>query len=293
MRLSLPVWIAVLFLIALAGGGFIAYKNFQSPTPVIAPAPLPVSPVREVIGHSVEGREIESYTYGSGDTHLVFVGGIHGGYEWNSVVLAYQIKQYLDDHISEIPKNEKITILPNVNPDGVFKIVGKVGAFAVSDVPPGDHTEGRFNAHEVDLNRNFDCKWSSTGTWKSKTVSGGIEAFSEPEAAAIRDYVLRTKPAAMVFWHSQAGGVYASQCSDGILPKTREIMQIYADASGYTAYEDFNAYVVHGASEDWLASIDIPAITVEFKTHDTVEWDENLAGVLAVLKSFATSTTSN
>ena len=37
----------------------------------------------KVIGSSVQGRKIESYTYGGGAKHLVFVGGIHGGYEWN------------------------------------------------------------------------------------------------------------------------------------------------------------------------------------------------------------------
>jgi predicted deacylase len=294
MRTSLLWWIVAIFLIALVGGGFIAYRKLQTPVPIVPPPPpLPVSAIREVIGHSVQGREIESFTYGEGDTHIVFVGGIHGGYEWNSVVLAYQIKKYLDEHIDEIPKNKRISIIPNANPDGVFKIVQKEGSFLASDVPGGDHSDGRFNANQVDLNRNFDCKWSPTGTWKSKTVSGGDAAFSEPESSAIRDFVLRTRPSAMIFWHSQAGGVYASQCTDGILPKTLEIMHIYAKASGYPAFEDFNAYVVHGASEDWLASIGIPAITVEFRTHEAVEWDENLAGVLAILRSFVTSTTAN
>jgi 3-deoxy-D-arabino-heptulosonate 7-phosphate (DAHP) synthase len=48
----------------------------------------------KVVGTSVEGRKIESYTYGNGDTHLLLVGGIHGGYEWNSVALAYQVMDY-------------------------------------------------------------------------------------------------------------------------------------------------------------------------------------------------------
>ena len=33
------------------------------------------------IGTSVEGRKIEAYSFGDGDTHLLFVGGMHGGYE--------------------------------------------------------------------------------------------------------------------------------------------------------------------------------------------------------------------
>ena len=53
------------------------------------------SPNIKVIGTSVQGRKIESYTYGNGETHIAFVGGIHGGYEWNSVLLAYQFVDYL------------------------------------------------------------------------------------------------------------------------------------------------------------------------------------------------------
>jgi hypothetical protein len=41
--------------------------------------------------------------------------------------------------------------------------------------------------NDVDLNRNFDCKWQPTSTWRSTSVSAGTQPFSEPEAAAIRD----------------------------------------------------------------------------------------------------------
>ena len=52
-------------------------------------------PVMTIIGTSVEGRNIEAYTFGKGEKHLFFVGGIHGGYEWNSVMLAYKFLDYL------------------------------------------------------------------------------------------------------------------------------------------------------------------------------------------------------
>jgi len=37
-----------------------------------------------------------------------------------------------------------------------------------------------------------------------------------------------------------------------------------------------------GDAEGWLASINIPAITVELKTRDTTEWNQNLAGIKAI-----------
>ncbi len=263
---------------------------FKKPTP--APAPIPpvaeiVSPDPQflVIGKSVEGREIESYTFGKGEKHLAFVGGIHGGYEWNAVLIAYNIIDYLKAHPETIPSSLTVTIIPNANPDGLFKIVGKSGRFTLADVPKGENTTGtgRFNANNVDLNRNFDCKWQPESTWRSHKVSAGTAPFSEPEAKTIRDFVEKFKPKSVVFWHSQSGAVYASQCENGVLPETLNVMNTYAKASGYRAVKTFDAYPTTGDADSWLASIGIPAVTIEFTTHDDVEFEKNLAGVKAVM----------
>jgi hypothetical protein len=136
------------------------------------------------------------------------------------------------------------------------------------------------------LNRNFDCKWQPEATWKSKKVSAGEKAFSEPESRAIRSLVAKIRPKAVVFWHSQANAVYASECEDGILRETRDIMRAYADAAGYPAVDSFDAYPVTGDAEGWLASIGIPALSVELSTHETIEWEKNLAGATALINYF-------
>lgn len=277
------------FLVAIAFGIFLTTRGES--TPVTSPLPsIPIvkTPEYKVIGTSVQGRNIESYTYGAGLRNLVFVGGIHGGYEWNSVLLAYKLMDYLEAHANAIGPDISVTIIPDANPDAVYKATGKEGRFTEADVPKRDLSTERFNAHGVDLNRNFDCNWAPSGTWKDRTVSGGSAAFSEPETIALSNYLLRQKPDAVIFWHSSAGAVYASQCTEGILPKTLEVMNIYAKGAGYPAVKEFTAYEVHGASEDWLASEGIPAITVELKSHDSVEWESNLAGVTALLKYFST-----
>ncbi|OIP65619.1 MAG: hypothetical protein CO060_02460 [Candidatus Yonathbacteria bacterium CG_4_9_14_0_2_um_filter_43_16] len=251
--------------------------------------PIVAQVIHKVIGKSVEGRNLDAYVYGNGPTHLMFVGGIHGGYEWNSVLLAYKFMDYLKTNPSFIPSNITITVIPSANPDGVYDVIGKEGRFALSDVPTValPNGTGRFNAHNVDLNRNFECKWKPKGTWKNKIVSAGTSAFSEPEARAIRDFVQTYSPASVIFWHSQANAVYASECENGILPKTLDIMNAYSRASGYTAIKKFDSYEVAGDVEGWLASINIPAITVELSTHETVEWDRNLAGINALLKYYS------
>ena len=247
---------------------------------------------KEIIGSSVEGRSIEAYVYGNGKTRLVFVGGIHGGYEWNSVLLAYTFVDYLDAHPKFIPEDLTLIVIPDANPDGVYKVIGKEGRFSIADVITDKDilASGRFNAHAVDLNRNFDCKWQPKSTWQAKTVSGGETAFSEPEAKTIRDFMLKEKPDAVIFWHSKSNAVYASQCERGILPTTLDIMNAYSKASGYPAVKSFDSYEITGDAEGWLASIGIPAITVELQTHETVEWERNLAGIKALFGYYSKET---
>jgi g-D-glutamyl-meso-diaminopimelate peptidase len=244
---------------------------------------------QEVVGTSVEGRNISSYTYGNGPTHLLFVGGIHGGYEWNSVLLAYGMMEYFEENPGQIPTNITVTIIPSANPDGLYQAIDVEGEFLATDVP-GDFSyngTGRFNANEVDLNRNFDCNWASESSWRGETVSAGTAPFSEPEAQAIRDFVQRNTIAAAVFWHSQANTVYASECNNGVLPETLNVMNAYAQAANYNAVAEFDAYPITGDVEGWLASIGIPAITVELETRRSIEWSRNLAGVKALFSIYS------
>ena len=249
-----------------------------------------LGPKYKVIGTSVEGRRIESYTYGNGERHLVFIGGIHGGYEWNSVILAYQFMDYLVANPAFIPDNLTVTVLPSLNPDGVYVVSGKEGRFTTTNVSVDKEVlaSGRFNARGVDLNRNFDCEWKLTSKWRERIVSAGLKPFSEPEALALRNFVLENKPDAVIFWHSQANAVYASECENGILPETLTIMNAYSRGSGYPKIESFDSYETSGDAEGWLASINIPSITVELKTHEVIEWEKNLAGIKALFKYYLT-----
>jgi predicted deacylase len=243
----------------------------------------------QIIGNSIEKRKIEAYSYGIGTKEILFVGGIHGGYEWNSVILAYKFIEYLNSNKNIISENIKITIIPSANPDGLYKVIPKTGVLTISDIPTSTKQEqenARFNVNNVDLNRNFGCKWKPESTWRGKKVSAGTSAFSEPEAQAIKNYVEKNKPVAVIFWHSQSNAVYASECTNGILPETINIMNAYSFASGYSPIKTFDSYEITGDAEGWLASVNIPAITVELKTHETIEWQQNLAGFNAILNYY-------
>ena len=253
------------------------------------PEPPAVDTTRTVIGTSVEERPITAYHYGTGDREVLFLGGMHGGYSWNTALVAYELMEYLDKNPSAIPEGVKVTVIPVLNPDGLTKIAGTAERFEKSDVTGTTalREAARFNAHTVDLNRNFDCEWKASGTWQNKSVSGGTKAFSEPEAQALRDYVENNDITAAVIWYSAAGGVYASQCDGKTLPETTTLTNIFAKASGYKGYPTFSDYEVTGDATNWLSKEGVPTISVLLTTHDDTDWEKNKAGVDALLAHYA------
>src|SRR3990167_5672109 len=96
------VTIGILALV-LVGGGYYLYSQratlFATGTPpstepqdvqpatTTAPSSASVIKEKEVIGQSVENRDIVAYHFGSGDKEVLFLAGIHGGYEWNTVLV--------------------------------------------------------------------------------------------------------------------------------------------------------------------------------------------------------------
>ena len=248
-----------------------------------------VDTTKTIIGASVEKRDIIAYHYGTGTKEVLFVGGIHGGYEWNTALVAYELMDYLTANPTTVPQGVKVTVIPVLNPDGLNKVAGTAGRFTKADISTSDAVviSGRFNGAGVDLNRNFDCDWQTKGVWMDKSVSGGSSAFSEPESQAFKNYVEAHNPTAVVVWYSSAGGVFSSSCHNGVLPETKTLTSLFSTASKYPAYESFNFYEITGDMVNWLAKKNIPAISVLLTTHQDTEWIKNLAGIKAVLAHYA------
>ncbi len=257
---------------------------------VATTTPEVVNKDQTVLGKTVQGRDVIAYHYGTGTDEVLFVGGIHGGYEWNTALVAYNVMDYLKANPMAIPANVKVTVIPVLNPDGLARVLStSTERCTASDVSksPEVLVSGRFNGNNVDLNRNFDCDWQPNAKWQNKNVSGGTSAFSEPEAAAVKAYVESHPLAAVVVWYSAAGGVFSSNCHGDVLPATKALTNTFAKASGYPAHEQFNFYEITGDMVNWLAKKQIPAISVLLTNHTDVEWTKNQAGVVAVLKSLA------
>lgn len=263
-----------------------------TPTPLVLPTATPLPPLAagaaryQIIGFSSQGYALEAWQIGNGPTQVVMVGGIHGGYEWNTIVLGYQMVDYFNAFPEEVPPAVTLTIIPAANPDGQARVVGFRGRFSPADVRQPT-SPGRFNANDVDLNRNWDCNWMPTSAWGDRIVSGGSGPFSEPETRYLQEFLLARQPALVIFWHSKIPGIFPGTCHGERVAETVALGELYATASGYPMMlEGFTEYVITGEASDYLTTVGIPSFTVELATGYDSEWAANWAGVMAVLETF-------
>ncbi len=237
-------------------------------TPLIPPPPA--SPMVEVenpfvIGYSVQTNPIRVYRFGAGDQILLLIGGIHGGWEANTVELVEQLIHHFSTTPADILPGITIHLIPAANPDGLALGTGR---------------NARYNGHAVDLNRNWACEWSSEAYWRDQRVFAGSAPMSEPETQSIAAYVLEMQPEVVLFYHSQAAGVFAGDCEGrGV---SGEMSAVYGEAAGYTYGAAFSAYPVTGTAASWVDSLGIPSADVELETHDDPEFARNLQAIMAL-----------
>jgi predicted deacylase len=235
---------------------------FPSPTFV----QIPTLPASFTFGQSVFGRSLIAYRFGEGEKVLMLVGGVHGGWESNTVELMNQLIAYFETTPSALVSGVSLIIIPQLNPDGVAR---------------GRTLEGRFNDHRVDLNRNWGCGWESVAYFQNQEVSPGISAFSEPETQALSTLILETRPSVVLFYHSAADGVFAGSC-DNQDAGSNAMSAVLGEATGYNYGREFTSYKVTGTAPSWVVSAGIASADVELATWRTSEFDRNLRGIMAV-----------
>lgn len=266
-----------------------------SPDPIRAQLPANRTSDWTVIGRSVEGRPIRATTIGDGPIGVIVVGGIHGGYEANSIRLARRFAEYYRAVPQRLPSRFTLHIIDNMNPDGLHRIT-RGADIEEFDFRSVNTRPGRFNANGVDLNRNWDGDWRPQSTWGNTVVDAGDAPFSEPETRAVRDYFTAVEPAASVFYQSAGAFLWYSGAEEGWQPSLR-LAEAYGRASGYrvirpdrSARRETEATGateedddITGSSDDYFYKIGHRNVTVELTTHYVIEWERNLAGFEAFL----------
>lgn len=217
------------------------------------------------LGRSVQGRDLLAWEFGQGNQTLLLVGGIHAGFEANTVQLLNELIAHFESTPADVLPGIKLVLVPVLNPDGLVM---------------GRKAEGRLNANSVDLNRNWGCDWSAEAYWQNNQVDPGPRAFSEPETLGLAQWIRENRPAVALFYHSAARGVFEGTCPTGGV--SHEMAEVLGKATGYPYDQPFSAYTVTGTESNWVDGLGIPSADVELSTTRDSELVVNLKGIMAL-----------
>eukprot|EP00002_Diphylleia_rotans_P010890 TRINITY_DN2154_c0_g1_i1.p1 TRINITY_DN2154_c0_g1~~TRINITY_DN2154_c0_g1_i1.p1 ORF type:complete len:339 (-),score=64.31 TRINITY_DN2154_c0_g1_i1:200-1216(-) len=147
------------------------------------------------IGKSFEGRDIAAVRIkgrASGAKKIYWQGGIHARERISPAALAYQYMKLVtgygsDSSATSILDTFEVVIIPVINPDGYEYTWTNDRLWRKNRRKNTSST-----CYGVDLNRNWDSAWASTGSSNlpCSDVYHGTKAFSEPETSASRDFFL-------------------------------------------------------------------------------------------------------
>lgn len=219
------------------------------------------------IGKSTEGRDLMGVRISSSHSQdtlptAIFI-GCHHAREHLSVEVPLMLAKHLakaydtDARITQLLDTREVWIVPMLNPDG-----------AEYDIATGSYRYWRKNRRDngdrtfgVDLNRNYGAHWGgagSSGTTSSDTYRGK-SAFSEPETAAVRDFVRARKQATvlltfhtfseLILWPwGYTDDVISNETERAVFEKMGKKM---AEWNKYTPKKSSDLYITSGDTTDW------------------------------------------
>ncbi|MFT3893839.1 MAG: M14 family metallopeptidase [Anaerolineales bacterium] len=250
----------------------IVFSPTSTPSPTATPLVLLRDQKPEVIGTSVNGLPLKVYSFGTGEHGRMIVAGIHGGDEWNTVTLANQLIEYVNQNPQVISEDVTLYILQNLNPDGETRSHDKYG---------------RLNSNGVDLNRNFPFNWQQdwdrAGCWNYLPTTSGSYAGSEPETQAVVSFLSNHSIEALISYHSAALGIFPG--GEPWDERSIQFAEAIDKVSSYPFPPLDTGCVYTGTLADYAVSVGIAAVDLELTNHIETDFDMNLK-ILETLLTF-------
>ncbi|MEK9132832.1 MAG: M14 family zinc carboxypeptidase [Patescibacteria group bacterium] len=232
------------------------------------------------VGESVNKEPIKCFQIGDGPTKVLYVSGIHGN-EVGTIKLAHHLMKWMHGNCDKL-KDFSLFVIPCLNPDG-FKMACKDPDYM------GGGKIGRFNANEVDLNRNLDTpSFKSKSAWHfGRNYSESVEVFcgshgnSEPEIKALTAFIDEHGIKMIFMFHNAGREVMGNENA-----LSQKLTKIYCEKTGfaYVSNEDWAQLKQTGTMKEWCDMHDISYIEVEGSTRWGSDWKRQKSAIEATLK---------
>ncbi|MGH7495206.1 MAG: M14 family zinc carboxypeptidase [bacterium] len=169
----------------------------------------------------------------------------------------YLLSHYgLDPYITYLVDHRQIWLVPILNPDGLDYV------FSTDMIWRKNRRANEDGSFGIDLNRNYGFKWGydnrgSSGNGFDSNYRG-TAPFSEPETAALRDFVASHQFRAALSYHSFGNYViYPWGYEDGPTPDHASFVALADSIVAYNHYHrgtglETVGYTVNGDSDDWF-----------------------------------------
>ncbi len=229
----------------------------------------------QVIGQSVKGRDLPVLKLGQGRRKILYLCSTHATETVAGAVLLRFAYDLLSCHeicnirCEHALYKAQLHILPLLNPDGVEIALGRIDPADQARLcffnDGKDFTHWQANDRGVDLNHNFDADFARGKAMEreldicgpSPTRYGGKAPFSEPETAALRDYILAEDIDVLYAFHTQGEEIYHAG------PQSLAMARILAKACGYAVSAPEGIASCRGAKDWFCAALNRPGFTVE------------------------------
>lgn len=264
----------------------------------------------QVIGKSVDGRNIYAIKLGRGNKEIFLNGSHHAREHMTTNVLMEMLDQYAASYsanrsfngynVKTLLNKVSIWFVPMVNPDGVMLVqeghlTAKNPKYVLQlNGNKTDFSSWKANIRGVDLNRQYPADWANIANNTGKPSPEnfkGYKPLSEPEVLAVYNFTKAHPFKVAVAYHSSGRILYWNfRQAPAQYNRDYQIALKYSKLTGYSlVFPGPNPS--GGGFTDWfIQDMKMPGFTPEISTHtfgkpvpianfDTI-WKENQAAGL-------------
>ncbi|RFU68319.1 hypothetical protein D0469_12460 [Peribacillus saganii] len=243
----------------------------------------------EVIGKSVDGRNLYAIKLGKGKKEIFFNGAHHAREHMTTNVLMEMVDQYALSYAKgsvyggyntrQVLNNVSIWFVPMLNPDGVTLVQkGHLSAKNPAQVlrlnnGKKDFSAWKANIRGVDLNRQYPANWAKIDYDAKKPGPKnfkGYKALSEPETIAIVNFVKEHSFKTAVAYHSSGNILFWHYGQTGSrYTRDYNLAKRYSSLTGYSLVAPSkNPSKSGGGFKDWFVmQTKMPGFTPEISKY--------------------------